>query len=152
MDDPRLAELRIPSVRTAAETARRWLEAIAVPLPEDRLDDLKFCANELVINSIIHGGKQADIVLTVEVGRDSVRVVVTDEGRRGRRPVLREAGLEDTSGRGLRLVQAIADRWGVHREGLTSVWFEIDRPAPIKPRLAPRNRYRTPATGRLSSS
>jgi hypothetical protein len=27
-------------------------------------------------------------------------------------------------------VEAIAERWGVHRDGLTSVWFEIDR-APV---------------------
>ncbi len=142
MDDPRFAELRIPGVRTAAATARRWLEAIGVPLPEERLDDLKFCANELVINSIIHAGTPADIVLGVEVTSDSIRVVVTDEGRGGARPVLREAGLEDTSGRGLHLVEAMADRWGFHRDGLTSVWFEMDRPS------VPAS----PATGPLSAS
>jgi anti-sigma regulatory factor (Ser/Thr protein kinase) len=127
MDMLRLAELKIPRVRTAAGAARRWLTAIGVPLPEDRLDDLKFCANELIINSIIHAETDDDIMVAVEVGPRAIRVAVTDAGRAAGRLETRDAGPEDTSGRGLSLVEAIADRWGVHRDGLTSVWFEIDR-------------------------
>jgi anti-sigma regulatory factor (Ser/Thr protein kinase) len=127
MDKLRLAELKIPRVRTAAGAARRWLTGIEVPLSGDRLDDLKFCANELIINSIIHADTDAEIVVAVEVGPRAIRVVVTDAGRPAGRLVAGDAGPEDTSGRGLSLVEAIADRWGVHRDGVTSVWFEIDR-------------------------
>lgn len=48
-----------------------------------------------------------------------------------RLPVLPVAELdtEATSGRGLLLVQEIADRWGVQSEGLGKrVWAEIDLP------------------------
>lgn len=125
---PRREELRIPKARTAARAARRWLAAIGVPLPEDRLDDLKFCANELIINSILHADTDAEIVVAVDVLPRSIRVEVTDRGSPAALAVL-HAGPEDTSGRGLSLVEAIADRWGVHRDGVTSVWFEFDRAA-----------------------
>jgi anti-sigma regulatory factor (Ser/Thr protein kinase) len=127
MDRSRLAELKIPRVRTAAGAARRWLAAIGVPLPEDRLDDLKFCANELIINSIIHADTDAEIVVAVDVTPRAIRVAVTDAGRPLGPLAARDAGPEDTAGRGLSLVEAIADRWGVHQDGLTSVWFEMDR-------------------------
>ena len=43
-----------------------------------------------------------------------------------------QVGSRDTSGRGLHLVEAMADRWGVEPDGRglgKTVWFELDVPA-----------------------
>jgi hypothetical protein len=46
-------------------------------------------------------------------------------------PAPRDAAPEDTSGRGLHLVEAMARAWGVEREREDGkiVWFELDVPA-----------------------
>jgi hypothetical protein len=62
------------------------------------------------------------MLVTVDVDEERVRVEVAD--RNPAQPQLRVP--DETGGRGLRLVDELSDRWGVHggRPGKT-VWFEI---------------------------
>jgi anti-sigma regulatory factor (Ser/Thr protein kinase) len=75
---------------------------------------------ELVTNGLEHG-----------IGDVGLRVYLTDahlliEVRDGsdQLPVLREAALDDEDGRGLFLVKAIADAWGVSSDGMTT-WCSL---------------------------
>ena len=52
-----------------------------------------------------------------------MRGEVIDEGG-GFEHEIRARGPEDIKGRGLFLVDALTDRWGIH-EGTTHVWFEL---------------------------
>jgi hypothetical protein len=63
---------------------------------------------------------------TVAAGPGGVRVEVTDSCGDGS-PVLLPAGRADAEGgRGLRLVEALATRWGYERGGgLATTWFEL---------------------------
>ncbi|GAA3097302.1 hypothetical protein GCM10020254_48300 [Streptomyces goshikiensis] len=55
-----------------------------------------------------------------------MRVEVADASARG--PARRQAAGDDTGGRGLELVDGLADRWGWQREGAGKrIWCEIDR-------------------------
>ncbi|GCD44282.1 ATP-binding protein [Streptomyces paromomycinus] len=61
----------------------------------------------------------------------SVRVAVWDDAPRSRLLSL-PALLDDGSGRGLHLVEALASRWGVYRPNIDTrrrkgVWFALDR-------------------------
>ena len=51
---------------------------------------------------------------------------------------IRARGPDEVSGRGLFLVEALTNRWGIH-EGTTHVWFELaarsDASRPPRPRL-----------------
>jgi hypothetical protein len=51
---------------------------------------------------------------------------------------VRRSGIEEIGGRGLEIVAALADRWGIH-EGSSHVWFEmrlpVDDPAESAPLL-----------------
>jgi anti-sigma regulatory factor (Ser/Thr protein kinase) len=51
---------------------------------------------------------------------------VTDHGP-GFEPAPARPGPDQVAGRGLFLVDALADRWG-SADGGTRVWFEVDRP------------------------
>ena len=57
---------------------------------------------------------------------DMVVVEVVDPGC-GFVPAVGEPRSGQTSGWGLFLVDKIANRWGVHADGVTHVWFEVDR-------------------------
>jgi anti-sigma regulatory factor (Ser/Thr protein kinase) len=77
---------------------------------------------ELVTNAVHHCG--AAPLFTVECNGAWIRVEVYDDGPG--RPVVRELDAEATSGRGLALVEAVADRWGVDdAPGGKTVWAEI---------------------------
>ncbi|MDL2080348.1 ATP-binding protein [Streptomyces sp. GXMU-J15] len=83
--------------------------------------------SELVTNALVHTDREA--VLTATVSPSALRVEVRDFV--ARRPRLRVPDADDgTHGRGLVLVESLADAWGVRPHGVgKSVWFELDAEA-----------------------
>jgi anti-sigma regulatory factor (Ser/Thr protein kinase) len=63
--------------------------------------------SELITNAVVHG--EGEIVLRIAVYVDVVRISVTDHNPAP--AVLKEAGPDGESGRGIRLVDAISDAW-----------------------------------------
>lgn len=79
--------------------------------------------SELVTNALVHTDDGA--VLTATVGPRGLRVEVRDFVSREPRP-RRPCTDDGTHGRGLVLVEALADEWGVSTHGTgKSVWFEL---------------------------
>jgi anti-sigma regulatory factor (Ser/Thr protein kinase) len=111
----------LPARAESVVLARRAVEAMA--LDPGRRGAVKLLVSELVTNAIEHARLQPDdrIELVARLRVDgSLRVEVRDPGR----------GVRDHAARGLgmRIVDRVADRWGVdRRNGLTCVWFELDR-------------------------
>ncbi|WP_328688978.1 ATP-binding protein [Streptomyces caniferus] len=84
---------------------------------------------ELAANAATHGRVPGrDFRLAVLSDADTLRIEVTD-ARGDRLPVLQASGLRE-SGRGLVLVEALADRWGACRGPFPckTVWAEFDLP------------------------
>jgi len=102
---------------------------------EPLAETLILLISELVTNAVVHTGCPA--VLRMLFGSTSpagsagtVRVEVADTSCRPPRP--RHAEGEDTNGRGLELVDGLADRWGWQPEGAGKrIWCEIDRGGPV---------------------
>jgi anti-sigma regulatory factor (Ser/Thr protein kinase) len=88
--------------------------------------DVALVVSELMTNALLHGSLR-DRLIRVQVGviATALRVEVSDP-REEREPCLREATGEDQFGRGLLLVGALADDWGVRpRAGVgKTVWAE----------------------------
>ena len=86
--------------------------------------DTGLIVTELVANAVIHGGPP--IRLEIVVHRTFIGVEVFDGS--SARPVMRSIDGAGTSGRGLRLVNAIASRWGTRaRLDGKVVWCELHR-------------------------
>jgi two-component sensor histidine kinase len=112
----------------APERARAWLQTAASWLPDEVERNLMLLTCELVNNSVLHGQSSEEDMIEIELHRTDtgVRAEVTDSGP-GFSPKERDKDLEEPGGWGLVLVQSIAKRWGVEREGGTRVWFELAR-------------------------
>lgn len=119
-----------PSAPVSAGQARAFVEAV---LAGAGLDDLAYTAtllvSELVANAILHTGTPLEVV--VRCGDDRVRVEVHDGNPQ--LPVRKHYSNMSGTGRGLMLVERMADGWGAERTaGGKAVWFDLDgRSAPV---------------------
>ncbi|UXY20015.1 ATP-binding protein [Streptomyces cynarae] len=78
----------------------------------DVVDSAQLCVSELVANVINHVGRGTPSTLAVSMSGTHLRIEVRDPDTRAL-PTLLDAGAEAESGRGVALVDAVADRWGV---------------------------------------
>ncbi|MEC4016797.1 ATP-binding protein [Streptomyces sp. H27-D2] len=135
--------------------ARRWarsrLAGSGIRDDEPLAETLLLLISELVTNAVVHTGCPAvlrmwfpgvpddDIagrgmrvpsVNAAGAGQGTVRVEVADSSARP--PCQRHADNADTNGRGLELVDDLADRWGWQPEGAGKrIWCEVDRGEPL---------------------
>ena len=125
-------ELKLPSDARAPATVRRSVQALAGHIADGLLDDVQLLADEVVTNALLHAPEDNRWLLIRVLAYPNlalpIRIEVIDSGK-GFEPKLREPSLDDTGGRGLFLVDAIANRWGVDSTGGTRVWFELDQHA-----------------------
>jgi anti-sigma regulatory factor (Ser/Thr protein kinase) len=120
-------DIRLPSSPAAPALARRAVDDLTDDLPTAVTDDLRLLVSELVTNSVRHAGT-GDGCVRLQVTRSPrhIRVEVADCGKgfaAPAEPVPRDSG---TGGFGLYLVRLTAARWGVVRDRLTRVWFELE--------------------------
>lgn len=115
--------------------ARRWarsrLAGSGIQADEPLAETLVLLVSELVTNAVVHTGCPAVLRLSLPgavTGEATVRLEVAD--RSVRAPVPRCADDDATGGRGLALVDGLADRWGWSAEGTGKrIWCELDRGA-----------------------
>jgi anti-sigma regulatory factor (Ser/Thr protein kinase) len=120
--------LEIGATPEAPTAARRWLDEIPQMRPLGQVAfDVRLLVTELVANSVRHAELDESDLITVTLELDDalLRVEVRDPGAGFAFPV-RPQKLDAEGGRGLQIVAAIADRWGVERVEPVAVWFEID--------------------------
>jgi anti-sigma regulatory factor (Ser/Thr protein kinase) len=110
----------------AAAKARRGLARLRGDLDPPLLETLRLLVTELVTNSVRHTAANT-VMLKVLVGSSVVWTEVTDAGP-GFEPAGTRSLASDHTGWGLFLVERLAERWGVNRDGDgTKVWFELRR-------------------------
>jgi serine phosphatase RsbU (regulator of sigma subunit)/anti-sigma regulatory factor (Ser/Thr protein kinase) len=117
--------LTLPSSPQAPSRARRAIERLSGELDDALVEQLKLLATELVTNSCRHAAAKGDpigLVLAVEDG--VVRLSVTDTGPGFTAPDP-QPSVDDEAGRGLFIVEAMADRWGVDNADGSRVWLEL---------------------------
>jgi anti-sigma regulatory factor (Ser/Thr protein kinase) len=127
----------VPHHARGARLARhRLTRELSESVGADLLADVVAVVGELVSNAIRHARPLPGDVVRVawrvraERARYIVDVRVTDGGGDPETPRERCAGPEAVDGRGLAIVAALADRWGVERDGLgQSVWAELSTTA-----------------------
>jgi anti-sigma regulatory factor (Ser/Thr protein kinase) len=112
-----------PAAPASARAARSFLRDVLPGEAEaDLTDVILLLVTELVTNAVIHAG--TSIHVQVEVHGEVVHVDVRDDAPEP--PVRRPASPEALNGRGLLLLDKLADRWGFEpRPTGKTVWFEV---------------------------
>ncbi|KDQ71086.1 SpoIIE family protein phosphatase [Streptomyces sp. NTK 937] len=94
----------------------------------ERADEVELAADELITNALMHTDGGAIVTIRVLTGPER-RLRVDVEDRSSALPRRRDAGESGVSGRGLMLVDLLADVWGVEaRGGGKCVWCEFGIP------------------------
>jgi anti-sigma regulatory factor (Ser/Thr protein kinase) len=123
--DALIAKAEFGAGVTSALRARRFVSGTlrgweCTPL----IDAAVLLVNELVTNALVHARSRVEVLIRLLPG--GLRVEVRDHSTR---PPRLQTPMDDaTSGRGLWLVDQMADTWGVEpAPGGKRVWFELAR-------------------------
>ncbi len=89
--------------------ARRFVRDLLSDQPPETVEAAELMTSELATNSVRHA--QSDFELAIHRSRDEIRVEVSDYGQG--QPVPRSPTAREQSGRGLQIVQELAEEWGI---------------------------------------
>lgn len=106
------------------DALKDWGETAAVEVVE-------LLVSELVTNAVLHAGSPVELVVRRQPGR--VRVEVGDDSSMA--PHRRDSDEEATIGRGVDMVEMLAEQWGVETDVAEGkvVWFEVSASASVEP-------------------
>ncbi|MCZ4102553.1 ATP-binding protein [Streptomyces sp. H39-C1] len=97
------------SVGLARQFAMTTLASWGLPA---RAEEIRLCVSELASNALTHGTTPGHgFLVTLAAEEDFVRLEVHDT--QSPRPEVQHPSSTDTSGRGLLIVEALSDGWGV---------------------------------------
>ena len=120
---PQIA-LELPASVDSPAVARQAVRDAAAPLmSEDDCWRAQLIVTELVTNAVVHG-PGSPVSLALELGGNGLRGQVADPGRGIAQHELVSRRAVDEGGRGLFLVDALSDEWGLE-DDQSRVWFEI---------------------------
>lgn len=118
--------VRRADLKAVSEVRRALRELMRQRCRSDAAEAAELLITEIVTNALVHTDRGAEVSVSLTPAR--LRVEVRDHAARRPRPHVPTAD-DGTHGRGLLLVQALADDWGVDAMALGSgkvVWFELD--------------------------
>src|SRR5579875_1570129 len=120
-----LMELELPCDERAPREVRASLACLEEI--ERVAQDLLLISSELVTNAIVHSGCSQRDLLSVCLSRCDCGYVlaVTDPGHSGQTADPAPPRAAGEGGLGLRIVEALAARWGQARERGYQVWAEV---------------------------
>lgn len=106
-------------------TKARYLVTDALrSFPQEVRDSVETLLSELATNCVRH--TSSEFTVRIDTAADKIRVDVTDSGPGT--PRIESPPLSEPAGRGLRIVDLLADRWGIISDDPSfdkTVWFEI---------------------------
>ncbi|MGA2163919.1 MAG: ATP-binding protein [Solirubrobacteraceae bacterium] len=105
--------------------ARHFVRDLLSDQPRETVEAAELMTSELATNSVRHAC--SDFELAIHRSREEIRVEVSDRGPG--QPVPRSPTAQEQSGRGLQIVQALAEEWGIAPSPNGKlVWFTLPLP------------------------
>ncbi len=102
--------------------ARHFVKDLLSEEPREIVEAAELMTSELATNCVRHA--RSDFELAIRRSRDEIRVEVSDHGQG--QPVVRSPTPREQSGRGLQIVQELAEDWGITSlPNGKLVWFTL---------------------------
>jgi len=109
-------------ISASVPEARRFVADRLADLPQETVDVARLLVSEVVTNAVLHA--HTELSLTLDRDDSTVSVQVADANPL--LPVVRTHGSDAGTGRGLKVLEKLASRWGTRRtDSGKVVWFEI---------------------------
>jgi anti-sigma regulatory factor (Ser/Thr protein kinase) len=125
--DPALSNtITLPGVEHSVACGRRFVRDTLGAL-HPALDNVALSVSELATNAIMHtpSGDGGNITIVILAAGAVIRAEVTNDGTTATKPRVRRDA-EAEHGRGILIIDALADSWGVtEHAGTTTVWAEF---------------------------
>ena len=125
-------DLTLPAQPESVPAARHFLRMMLLEWGlHEATETVELAASELLTNAVMHARTPFEVTVVAE---DDVTVSVRDTGGPFPTHLLSEGGVDvpgwdSEGGRGLLIVAAVADDWGMISEGSsTTVWFQVRLP------------------------
>lgn len=122
---------RLDATPDSAALARRFVREVLDAWDCDDPEEVALLlTSEVVSNAVRHAATELAVRLHLDEETATLRIEVADAD--ATMPQVRDQSPDATGGRGLVLVEALAERWGADRTATGKVvWFELDaRPQP----------------------
>lgn len=126
-----LGKLSLPGTAKSVSVARHWARTLLVGTGHRSIDDALLLLSEIATNAVLHthsgcpGGR-----LTVWIGETDtglIRLEAIDEGS-VTVPCQRDLDPDQVGGRGLRLLEELAQEWGYRHLGVGGcLWVHVSR-------------------------
>jgi anti-sigma regulatory factor (Ser/Thr protein kinase) len=125
-DSALIDTITLPGVERSVAGGRRFVrETLGSRHPA--LDMVALGVSELATNAIMHtsSGDGGHLTIGILARGHGVRAEVTNDGTMATKPRVRRDA-ESENGRGILIIEALADSWGViEHSGTTTVWVEL---------------------------
>jgi anti-sigma regulatory factor (Ser/Thr protein kinase) len=120
------AEQHFPAEPRSVRSARQFVAETLRELPADFVEDVLLLVSELATNSVNHA--QSPFTLGLELDGRAVRIEISDDA--GELPRKRAPLVDEPYGRGLHIVDSLAESWGVGiaAHGGKTIWVVMPLP------------------------
>lgn len=116
------ASANYPNDPASVAAARAFVATALSEMRDEIRNRAVLITSELATNALQHA--RTPFSVTVALAAEQARVSVTDEG--GAVPIPRHPERTDTDGRGLMILRALSDDWGIDiAPACTTVWFTL---------------------------
>ena len=126
------ARMHLPGTLEAVAKARRWARRCVSAYTEggpDLADTVELLVSEAVTNAVAHtvsGKKGGTVALKFLPCRYGARIEVHDcGGVNASTPHLRAVAPDSEHGRGLAIIAALAEEWGIIARPSSGIWFTV---------------------------
>jgi anti-sigma regulatory factor (Ser/Thr protein kinase) len=125
-ESSRVASLDLSSFpEPPLHAVRQWAAEVLAAAPDECVEDAMLTVTELVSNVYQHATMPCYVRLAAHPAEAVVRIEV-DDGETDRMPVLGTSRLGPFRGRGLVIVDNVAQRWGITKlEWGKTVWVDL---------------------------
>jgi anti-sigma regulatory factor (Ser/Thr protein kinase) len=111
-----------PAARASARQARGFATRVLEGLNETQRSAIALMVSELATNCVVHA--ESSFTVSIQLSETAVMIEVSDQGHG--RPVMRSPDHSEANGRGLQIVDALADSWHIeHHETGSVVHIEV---------------------------